>query len=460
LISALHKNHLGEPKLAFYQRKWIKRLIDNSFSQIIQSRQYFELKKSQWLSRPILKKIQEKKLRTIIKYAYYNVEYYHALFKSLNLTPSDIKNVNDLSQIPILTKSQIQNKSQKIIACNIDKNSCTSSSTSGSTGKPLTLLFDKNAMANMKSRHLRNYFESGGHLRDKIAHFTNPNRFGHTTWFHHLGFLSKKYLSVFEKIDNHISNLLEISPDVIEGYPSILWLIANTVQDKNIEGLNPRLIFSTAELLSQNVRKKINSAFGIELFDQYGSAEFGTFAWECQEHNGYHMDIESVVVEFIKNGENASPGEKGDIVVTGLFNFAMPLIRYSLGDVGSYNIGQCSCGRRLPLMKIIEGRTDDFLVLPSGTIISPRNINFLENVDGIAEYRIIQKKPNKILVQVTKGTDFSQKTISRAKDEIRSGCLGEDIIISVEIVDQIPRDKSGKISAVVSEVKKPLSNQH
>ena len=443
-------------KLAFYQRKPIKRLIDNSFFQITQSRQYFKLKKSQWLSRAILKKIQEKKLRTIIKYAYYNVQYYHDLFKSLNLTPSDIKNVNDLNQIPILTKSQIQNKSQKIIACNIDKNSCTSNTTSGSSGKPLTLLFDKNAMSNIGSRHIRNYFESGGHLRDKIVTFTNPNRFAHMKWFNHLGFLSKKYLSVFDRIENNISKLLEYSPDVIESYPSVLLLIVNTIQDKNIEGLNPRLILSTAELLSQNVRKKINSTFNIELFDQYGSAEFGTFAWECQEHNGYHMDIESVVVEFLKNGENTSPGEKGEIVVTGLFNFAMPLIRYSLGDVGSYRIEQCSCGRRLPLMKIIEGRTDDFLVLPSGTIISPRNVNFLENVDGISEYRIIQKKPNKILVQITKGTNFSQKTVSQAKEEIRSGCLGEDIIINVEIVDQIPRDKSGKIKAVVSEVNKTI----
>lgn len=438
--------------MAFHQRRSVKTFINNSFSQIEKTRQYFDLKKSQWLSRPKLEKIQEKKLRTIIKYAYDNVEYYHHLFKSLNLNPSAIKNVDDLSQIPILRKSQIQNNSQKIIARNIDKNTCTSSRTSGSTGKPLTILYDNYANGDIVGRHLRNYFESGGRLRDKIAHFTNPSRMWQSSWFNYLGFLNRNCLSVFDNIESHIKSLLDYSPDVIEGFPSILWLIANTVEDKHIEGISPRLIFCTAELLPQDVRRKINSTFGVELFDQYGSAEFGTFAWECQEHNGYHMDIESVVVEFLKNGENISPGEKGDIVVTSLFNFAMPLIRYSIGDVGSYSFEQCACRRGLPLMRDIEGRADDFLVLPSGTTISPRNINFLEYVDGVAEYRIIQKNQNEIVVQVTKGIDFSQETVSQVQDVIRNGCLGEDIEVSVELVDKIPRDKSGKIRAVVSEV--------
>lgn len=406
----------------------------------------------------MLKKIQEKKLRSIIKHAYENVEYYHTLFKSLNLHPSDVKKVDDLCKIPILTKSQVHKNSGTIIACNADRNRCVTSRTSGSTGRPLIITFDNGAFNNIGSRSLRHYFECGGHLRDKIARFTSPHHSlrarGHTPWFNQLGFLRRKYFSVFDKIDNHISSLLNYSPDVIEGYPSTLWLIANAVQDRQIDGINPRIICCTAELLLQDVRRKINSAFNVKLFDHYGSTEFGTFAWECQEHNGYHMDIESVVVEFLRNGENVSLGEKGEIAVTGLFNFAMPLIRYSIGDIGGSSIETCSCGRGLPLMKIIGGRTDDLLVLPSGTIISPRNIDLLEYIDGIAAYRIVQKKQDNFIVQVVAESSFSQKTILQIKDQILKGCVGEDIEISVKLVDEIPRDKSGKIRAVVSEVKK------
>jgi len=440
--------------LVVYTKKRIRRIIDNSLAETLQARRYIKLKKSQWLSPRTLQNIQEKKLRTIINYAYNNVEYYHYLFKSLNLTPNDIKNVNDLNKIPILKKSQIQNESPKLIARHIDRNRSISNTTSGSTGKPLTLFYDRNAISDIKSRKLRNYFESGGNLRDKIVRFTNPNRFAKNTVVQHLGFLNTKYLSVFDNVDKHIQNLLKISPDVIEGYPSILWLIANFIENKNIEGIDPKIIHSTAEVLPLNIRKKINSVFNTEVFDQYGSMEFGTFAWECQEHNGYHMDIESIVVEFLKNGENVSSEEKADLVVTGLFNFTMPLIRYAIGDAGSYRLEQCSCGRGLPLMNIIEGRIDDFLVLPSGTVISPRNINFLENVRGISKYRIIQKTQDKILVQIIKGPEFSENTVSQAEKEIRNGCLNEDITISVETVEKIPKDKSGKTRAVVSELKK------
>ncbi len=105
-------------------------------------------------------------------------------------------------------------------------------------------------------------------------------------------------------------------------------------------------------------------------------------------------------------------------------------------------------------MKIIEGRTDDFLVLPSGTIISPRNISILEYVDGIAAYRIVQKENDKFKVQVVAESGFSPKTISQIRNRILKGCLGEDVEIKVEIVDEIPRDKAGKMRAVVSEVKR------
>lgn len=450
---------VNETKLVFPQKQ-VKKVLKTSLSQILQTRKFISLRKTQWLSYQKLRNIQQKKVQAIIKYAYHNVEYYHNLFKSLNLSPNEIKTIDDLNKIPILTKSKIQNESQKIIAYTKDRNQCISSTTSGSSGKPLTIFFDKNAINNIKSRYLRQYFESGGHPRYKIVHFTNPNRFGQKRLVQNLGFLSKKHLSVLDKTSNQIRNLLEVSPDVIEGYPSILWLIANAIDDNNITGINPKLVFSSAELLLQNVRKKINSTFNVEMFDQYGAAEFGTFAWECPEHNGYHMDIESVVVEFVRDGEPVSPEEKGEIVVTGLFNSAMPLIRYSIGDIGSCSLERCCCGRNLPLMKIVEGRTDDFVILPSGNIISPRHINFLENVEGIKSYRIIQKKQNELLVQITKDTGFSEKTIPQAKNEILNGCLGEDLGIFVEIVDEIPRDKSGKIRAVISELNKPITSPH
>jgi len=432
----------------------ITRFAKKSVSQLRQIEQFYDLKKSQWLTHPMLQRIQEKKLRNIIKHAYNHVPYYHHLLKSLSLNPNDIQKVDDLCKIPILTKSEIQNRLEKFTANNLDRNRCFSNRTSGSTGTPLTIICDDTAHTRIVSRHLRSYFECGLKIRDKVAHFSDPRHFhGNRYWFNCLGFLSQRDFSVFDRIDDHITKLIEHPPDAIEGYPSILLLIAETVQDRKIKGLNPRLIFSTSELLIDGIRKKINSVFKTELFDRYGSVEFGTFAWECQRHNGYHLDIEDVVVEFLKNGETVSLGEKGEIVVTSLFNYAMPLIRYSLGDIGTLSDEQCSCGRGLPLMKIIDGRADDFLVLPSGKTISARNIGTLEYIDGIARCRIIQEQKDKIIVQIVKGRNFSQETIKQVREKILRGCLGEDVKIVVKLVEEIPKDKSGKIRMVMSKVK-------
>jgi phenylacetate-CoA ligase len=432
----------------------ITRVAYKSVSQLRQINQFYDLKKSQWLTHPMLQRVQEKKLRSIIKYAYDHVAYYHQLLKSLNLNPNDIQKVDDLCKIPILTKSEIQNNFEKITANNLDRNRCFSNKTSGTTGMPLTILYDDNAHTSIGSRHLRSYFECGLKFSDRIDHFSDPHHFHRNiSWFNHLGILRKRNLSVFDRIDDHITKLIEHPPDAIEGYPSILFLIARKVQDRKIKEINPRLIFSTAELLIEGIRKKINSVFGTELFDRYGSVEFGTFAWECQRHNGYHLDIEDVVVEFLKNGETVSPGEKGEIVVTSLFNYAMPLIRYSLGDIGTLSNEQCSCGRGLPLMKIIDGRSDDFLVLPSGKRISPRNIGTLEYIDGIARWKIIQEKKDKIIVQIVKGENFSQETVEQVKEKVLRGCLGENVEIVIKLVEKIPEDRSGKIRMILSKVK-------
>jgi len=283
----------------------------------------------------MLHKIQEKKLRLMIKYVYSNIPYYHELFKSLNIKPIDIKILDDLQKIPILTKSEIQNNFRKLLPNNFDSNQNYFRRTSGSTGKALTIYLDEKTYVSVGSRQLRAYFECGLKARDKISNFSAPNHFRNTKkWYNYMNFLKQENYSVFEPIDNHISKLMKYQPDVIQSYPSILYLLAQKLEERGINGINPRLIFTTSEMLTKKIRNTINSSFNTELFDQYGSVEFGTFAWECPEHNGYHIDSEDTVVEFLNQEKNVAPGEQGEIVVTSLSNYVMPLIRYSLGDFG------------------------------------------------------------------------------------------------------------------------------
>ena len=432
-----------------------QRIASKPISQLNQINHFYSLRKSQWLTRSQLQKLQEKKLRNIIKHCYKHVKYYNQLFKSLNLHPADIKNIEDLNKIPILTKSKIQNSPEKLISNNLLLKDCYFTRTSGSTGIPLKIIIDENTHTCIGSRQLRYYSACGVKPRDTISTFSAPHHFNKSkSWINLLGFFKKQNYSVFDPIDNHIKQLLLRNPDVIQAYPSILSLIAQRIEETLIHKINPRLIITTSESMSQALRKKINSAFQSEIFDQYGSTEFGTFAWECSEHNGYHIDIEDCIVEFLNNGEAVSPGENGEIVVTSLSNYAMPLIRYSLGDIGTPSNEKCSCGRGLPLIKKINGRIDDFLTLPSGQLLSPRNLGTLEYIEGIAKFRIIQEYKDKIIVQVVKGAYFCAKTVKQIQSNILQGCLGENLQIIVETVEDIPRDKSGKQRMILSKVTK------
>lgn len=131
----------------------------------------------------------------------------------------------------------------------------------------------------------------------------------------------------------------------------------------------------------------------------------------------------------------------------------MPLIRYKLGDIAILNKKNCSCQRSLPLVKELVGREDDYLILPSGKKISPRMINVIENIKGIAAYKTIQQTPDRFVVKLIKNNDYSQNTVEEVKKQIRLGCLEEKVEVVVELVKALPKERYGKIKTVISYVK-------
>lgn len=416
-------------------------------------KEFNKLRKTQWFSSQELKRLQEKKLRAIVSHAYRNVEFYHRSFRSLGIYPDDIKSVEDLQRLPIVTKSDIQKNFDDFIAKDIKKKECKTAKTSGSMGMPLTVLYDKKARAFNAAVMLRPFFENGLRFYHKFLQITDPWSFQRNrSWYEYFGIFRWRGVSIQESIKNQIGAIKEFKPDFIYSSPSNMTLILETLSDKEIENINPRVIFTSYELLSERNRKLIKDSFNADVIDLYGSTEFYRMAWECDRHEGHHIDAEGVVIEFVRD-RGVLNSENGDIIVTGLNNYAMPLIRYRIGDVGAPIEEQCSCGRGLPLMKEMVGRSDDFLVLPSGRRVSPRSINVIEYIHGIKEYRIVQEKRDRIVVYVVKGKGFSQQTLNQIKKQIRKGCQGEDVGIEIEIMGEIPRDKSGKLRTVISKEK-------
>ena len=414
----------------------------------------YRLRKHQWLKTEKLEEIQRKKLIPMIKHAYQNVSYYHKLFDSAGIKPEDIKSMEDLPKIPITNKSTFQSLPiTEITAKNIDLSKCLSLRTSGSQGVPLTIYFYKKDKNFLDMVWARAKLENGQRLRDKRVSIRESQYFlAQKSWFEHLGIWRRVNLSCFDDVKNQLKIVEKVNPQVITGYPSTLKLLARTVQEQKNKRVHPRLIFTTAELLDADSRRFIASTFEAPVFDYYGAHELGLIAWECSEKSGYHINIDSMVVEFVWNGKAVSPGERGKLICTTLHSFAMPFIRYDIGDVCVKSDEKCTCGRGIPLMKIIEGRTVDFIVFPDGKLGSPYLFTcIMEKIPGIARYQIIQEEKDRIVVLIIQSQEFTQDTVISIRRNLEK-VLGKDVQIELRIVDCIPPDRSGKFRVVLSKV--------
>lgn len=415
-----------------------------------------QLRRNAWQKTEDLLKLQEKKLRAIVKHAYENVEFYHRKFNSSNLKPSDIKTVQDLKKIPITTKQEVQeNYPNGIVARGVDFRKCKKYRTSGSTGKPLSVILDANAEDYRAALFGRPFLECGLKLRDKMVEIVDQRHIKRKKeWYQHLGLLRRFYVSAAQSVEEQLPLMIAYRPNAIFGYSSWLYLLAKAIDEMGLS-LSPKLMFSTAEILTQEQRRYLETCFKVDVFDFYGCVEVERVAWECTEHNGYHLDIDSVVTEFVKANEEVSSGERGKILLTCLYNYAMPLIRYDIEDLGVPSDEKCTCGRGLPLMKCVEGRADDMVIALDGKVFVPENFaQMMRNIPGIGQYRVIQEKKDMIVVQIVKGKGFTLKTTELITEEFRQ-ILGSEVQVKPIVVDNIKRDSCGKLRAVLSKIKIP-----
>lgn len=406
--------------------------------------------------------MQVKKLRAMVEYAYRNVPFHHKKFRESGIRPDDVKTIHDLKKIPITTKAEIQAAPLKdVLAANIDVNTCIQARTSGSTGAPMTVFHDRNAEDYGEALWFRAFLRNGVRLRDKTAVIRNPIYFQENArarnnrFLEALGLMRRRYISAVESVQRQMEHLEAYDPDIIKSYPSCIKAMAMTSAEDFC--LSPRMIFTGSELVDDFSRKLISSAFNCELLDCYGTMEFNLLSWECREHSGYHMNVESVLLEFLEDNEPVAYGERGKIVCTGLINYAMPLIRYDLADIGVPIEDRCGCGVTLPLMKMLEGRADDFLIALDGTIIPPTAIlnsfAFAEVYRVIREFKVIQEERDNLTVQLVLkdvsncSEQYCEQTFEKIKNDIQL-LLGKGMQVNFKVLSSINKDASGKVRVV------------
>jgi len=418
-------------------------------------KQFRQLEREQWLSRAELSQLQDQRLRGLIRHAYQQVPYYRRLFDEHGLHPGDIATVGDLPRVPLLTKAALQRGGPgDFMACGIDRNHCVKRDTSGTSGRHVILYRTKHEDGYGSLTVFRSLFDNGSRPWERQAYIQgrDPILRGET-WLDRVRRLRRMHIWTGLDIQDQIRILRPYRPQMIMGFNQSLKLLAHAVRQSGIRDISPRLVFGCAECLDEPSRALINEVFGVRMCDRYGSAEASCIAWECSRHSGYHLNVDTHVVEFIRDGRPAEPGERGHVVVTPLFLRAMPLIRYDLEDIGTPADEPCPCGRGLPLMQLIQGRADSFVVLPSGRIVPPAGTfsSIIDKESAVLEFLVVQEDYDLIVVRLVAAERAGPEVAERVQRRIEE-LVEHEAVVRVEIVDRIDRAPDAKLHRVISRV--------
>ena len=404
--------------------------------------------RAQWLGRPKIQEIQERKLRHMVRQAYNNVPFYKRLFDEAGISPANVNTLDDLKKIPVTTKSDLQQfATEFIINRTMKPQKLKTEHSSGSTGRPFTVSFDSDYVYLRNALFLRGLRTAGYSIGRKLLLVTSLDPGKRSKRL-----LRWRYASIQDPPELLLEQVNRFRPDFLYGYTTILRQLAEHIRSTNLSVFRPERIITTAEMMDAGTRRLLEDTFKAEVYDFYGLTEMGLVGWECPEHNGYHLAEDSAIIEYlpIKNG-----GGSSKLVITNLDLVSMPFIRLETGDVGMPgNQEPCPCGRTFSRLERVEGRIVDCVQLKDGRSISPYRLTCaLEKLPGIQRYQVIQEDYNKFTVKVETG----QKSVAVADGEILEimrSVLGNQITAVVLRNVEIDSEPGRKFRVVESRLTK------
>ncbi len=410
----------------------------------------------------------QEKLKNVLLHAYQHVPYYTKVLRQAGVVENDDVQLENWNHIPILTKATLRKEFHRLQSDDLDKRKWFVNHSGGSTGEPSSVIQDKTyAEWNIANKL---YYKSFGRqeigepelrlwsseaevlegkeklsirLRNWLYDRTDLNTFR----------MTKQDMESFARLWN------EIEPSWVEGYALTLHAFAQFVRDKKLRLHSPKGIISSAEALQPNMQRLIEKVFKTKVYNRYGSREVGDIACSCQKDQGLHLSVWNNFVEILdEKMRPCKPGKPGKLYVTNLNNYAMPLIRYEIGDVAvPSKHKRCACGRKTPMIDRIEGRVVNMFRTKKGDLVSGgffvHFVGSVFNTGFIKKFQVIQKKIDHIVIKVVLN-DKNEFLANKAKIESEIRKMMGECRIEWKQVRNIPASKSGKFLYTISEVMK------
>lgn len=439
-------------------------ILDQNGSQMLAI--LYQLEKSQYLKPKVLQQQQFRQLNQVWRHAFSTVPFYHENFQNAGFSKNSEIIPEQWSSVPILTRRMLQQKEKELLSKKAPESHGNKNviSTSGSTGLPirvvgtqLTALFWKVLTLRDHIWHQRDFsgkLAAIRHVEKGVADYPGKKSSG---WGPATSPLVKTgpaiLLSSSMDINLQAKWLLEEEPEYLLTYPSNLKALAEFFLENNLRLNRLKEVRALGETLGSNVRSLCRKVWDVQLVDMYTAQEVGYIALQCPKNeNIYHIQAESLFVEVIDDEGNAcKPGETGRVLVTSLHNFAMPLIRYEIGDYAETG-RLCSCGRTLPVLNRIMGRRRNMLLLPDGKKSWPSfGMSMWVDTLPVKQFQFVQKSLDRIEARLVTGRRFSKEE-ERHFANILQKNLGHPFKINIVYLDTISRSKGGKFEDFLSEI--------
>jgi len=419
-------------------------------------------------------RVQEELLRKLLRHAFFNVPYYRRILDGLGGLEylESHKPTVVLRKMPLLTKDIIRENFNDLKSNDLSGRRWYYNSSGGSTGEPIKLIQDQDCL--ISSSALKMLFDNWtgysvgmpkivlwGSERDLFGgRIPIKNRVGRCL-------RNERWLNSFRMTECDMRDYVQIinnfRPVQILAYVEAIYQIARFIEQEGLDVYSPKAIMTSAGTLYPQMREVIEEVFQAPVFNRYGSREVSDIACECEAHKGLHVSPLTHYVEIItKDGTPAALGEVGEVIVTWLVNYAMPLIRYRIGDLARWESAECSCNRHWPLLKEVTGRVTDAFLRADGGVVMPEYfihmLGVVVNAPWIRKFQVVQEKYDLIrLLVVPSDTHAAIEGIDKSKDtleQIVRVAMGNECSLEIEIVDEIPSSPSGKYRYTISKVQR------
>lgn len=417
-----------------------------------------EYERSQWLSTEEIAHLQWRKLSRLIGHCWNEVPYYRRRWGEAGVShPSDIRHLGDYARLPKLTKQDVREnfESLKAESC---RDRLLYKTTGGSTGEPLRIGYTRESYERRNAVMHRGYAWAGAPLGTRALYFWGevPGEVSLKHRMMHAAF-NRRVVDVFtmmkaDDLGRYVDAIDEYRPEVVVSYVAQISRIAAWMRDHDRKAKHvPCAVLCAAERLHPSQRELIETAFGCRVFDTYGCREVMLIASECEARDGLHVNADHLCVELGEQLMEGDGRERREMLLTDLHNYGMPLMRYAVGDLATDKPGKCSCGRGLPMIASVDGRTMDALLTPEGHLVGDYLESLVLGTPGIRRFQAVQEKIDSIEVSLVRGNDFEEASLEKIRNAMRQA-FGDSLRLDFRFTEDIPLTPTGKLRVAISKL--------